>query len=187
MPSKSPRISASVIKRARKIRLLLMDVDGTLTDGKVCIFARMSDGDLGELKIFDAHDGAGLTLAHIMGIKTGLITGRNSAATTQRAKEMKMDYVYQGRAKKLEAYRECQKLSGFDDGATAYIGDDLPDLALFEHVGLAVATANAVAELKKAAHYVTSASGGNGAAREVVELILRAQGRWKEAIPKALA
>jgi 3-deoxy-D-manno-octulosonate 8-phosphate phosphatase (KDO 8-P phosphatase) len=187
LPSKSPRVSASILKRAKKIRLLLLDVDGTLTDGKVCIFAKMSDGDLGELKIFDAHDGAGLTLAHIMGIKTGLITGRNSAATTQRAKEMKMDYVYQGRAKKLDAYRECQALSGVDDAGTAYVGDDLPDLALFEHAGLSVATANAVDEVKKAAHYVTRASGGNGAAREVVELILRAQGRWKEAIPKALA
>jgi 3-deoxy-D-manno-octulosonate 8-phosphate phosphatase (KDO 8-P phosphatase) len=187
LPSRRTRVPAQVLKRAKRIRLLLMDVDGTLTDGKVCISARMSDGELGELKIFDAHDGAGITLAHIMGIKTGLITGRSSAATTQRAKEMKMDYVYQGRAKKVEAYEECQKLSGFGDDETAYVGDDLPDLHLFERAGLAVATANAVAEVKKAAHYVTQASGGNGAVREVVEMILRAQGRWEEAIPKALA
>ncbi len=187
MAERSRKIPASVLRRARKIRLLLMDVDGTLTDGKVCLFARMSDGDLGELKVFDAHDGAGLTLAHIMGIKTGLITGRTSAATAQRAKEMKMDYVYQGRAKKVDAYEECKQSSGASDAETAYIGDDLPDLDLFARAGLAVATANAAPELKKVAHYVTRASGGNGAAREVVELILRAQGRWKEAIPKALA
>jgi 3-deoxy-D-manno-octulosonate 8-phosphate phosphatase (KDO 8-P phosphatase) len=187
LAERSRRVSPGVLRRAKKIRLLLMDVDGTLTDGKVCLIARMSDGGLSELKVFDAHDGAGLTLAHIMGIKTGLITGRNSAATAQRAKEMKMDYVYQGRAKKVEAYEECQKLSGASDEETAYIGDDLPDLHLFERAGLAVATANAVPELKKVAHYVTRAEGGHGAAREVVELILRAQGRWEEAIPKALA
>jgi 3-deoxy-D-manno-octulosonate 8-phosphate phosphatase (KDO 8-P phosphatase) len=122
-----------------------------------------------------------------MGIKTGLITGRNSAATAQRAKEMKMDFVFQARAKKTEAYEEAQKLSGVTDAETAYLGDDLPDMALFARAGFAVATANAVDELKKIAHYVTKARGGKGAAREVVELILRAQGRWEEAVPKALA
>ena len=187
MATRSERVPAGVLKRARRIKLFLMDVDGTLTDGSVCLISKFSTGDLSELKIFDAHDGAGLTLAHIMGIKTGVITGRNSAATAQRAKEMKMDYVFQGRAKKLEAYEECQRLSGASDAETAYLGDDLPDIPLLQRAGLAVATSNAVAEVKKAAHYVTRVGGGHGAAREVVELILRAQGRWTEAVPKALA
>jgi len=183
----SRRAPASVVKRAKRIKLFLMDVDGTLTDGSVCLISKMVSGDLSELKIFDAHDGAGLTLAHIMGIKTGVITGRNSAATAQRAKETKMDFVFQGRAKKLEAYEECQRLSEVGDAETAYLGDDLPDLPLLQRAGLAVATANAVEEVKRAAHFVTRAGGGHGAAREVVELILRAQGRWGEAVPKALA
>ncbi len=187
MAKNSGRVPASVTKRAKRIKLFLMDVDGTLTDESVCLIASMATGELSELKIFNAHDGAGLTLAHIMGIKTGLITGRNSAATAQRAKEMKMDYVYQGRAKKLEAYEECQRLSDVGDAETAYLGDDLPDLPLLQRAGLAIATANATAEVKKASHYVTRAGGGRGAAREVVELILRAQGRWEEAVPKALA
>jgi 3-deoxy-D-manno-octulosonate 8-phosphate phosphatase (KDO 8-P phosphatase) len=187
LATKSAGVTARILKRARGIKLFLMDVDGTLTDGSVCLIAKMASGELSELKIFDAHDGAGLTLAHIMGIKTGLITGRNSAATAQRAKEVKIDYVYQGRAKKLEAYEECQRLSGVGDSETAYLGDDLPDLPLLKRAGLAIATANAAAEVKKAAHFVTRAGGGHGAAREVVELILRAQGRWEEAVPKALA
>ncbi|MFZ0735562.1 MAG: HAD hydrolase family protein [Candidatus Acidiferrales bacterium] len=187
MTQKAKRVAARILKRAKKIQLLLMDVDGTLTDGQVCLISNMATGELSELKIFDAHDGAGLTLAHIMGIKTGLITGRNSGATAQRAKEMKIDYVYQGRARKVESYEECQKLSGVSDDATAYLGDDLPDIPLLKRAGLAVATANAVPEVKKVAHIVTRASGGRGAAREVVELILRAQGRWNRAIPNALA
>jgi 3-deoxy-D-manno-octulosonate 8-phosphate phosphatase (KDO 8-P phosphatase) len=187
LAKKSNRVRAEVLRRAKRIKLFLMDVDGTLTDGSVSLMSNMATGELFELKTFDAHDGAGLTLAHIMGIKTGLITGRNSAATAQRAKEMKIDFVYQGRAKKTEAYEEAQKLSGVGDDETAYLGDDLPDIPLLQRAGFAVATANAVAELKNIAHYVTKASGGKGAAREVVELILRAQGRWKEAVPKALA
>jgi 3-deoxy-D-manno-octulosonate 8-phosphate phosphatase (KDO 8-P phosphatase) len=180
-------VPAKILARAKRIKLFLMDVDGTLTDGSVCLISSMSSGELSEMKTFDAHDGAGLTLAHIMGIKTGLITGRNSGATAQRAKEMKIDFVYQGRAKKLESYEECQRLSGATDTETAYLGDDLPDIPLLQRAGLAIAPANAVADVKRAAHFVTKTSGGHGAAREVVELILRAQGRWGEAVPKALA
>jgi 3-deoxy-D-manno-octulosonate 8-phosphate phosphatase (KDO 8-P phosphatase) len=183
----SGRVPAGILKRAKRIRLFLMDVDGTLTDGGVCLISSMASGELSEMKTFDAHDGAGLTLAHIMGIKTGVITGRNSAATAQRAKEMKMDYVFQGRAKKIEAYEECQRLSGATDDETAYLGDDLPDIPLLNRAGLALATSNAMPEVKQAAHFVTRAGGGHGAAREVVEMILRAQGRWSEAVPRALA
>ena len=187
MPKSTEKFPPAILKRAKKIRLLLMDVDGTLTDGKVYLMSVSGAGAAAELKVFDAHDGAGVKLAHMMGIKTGLITGRNSMATAQRAHEMSMDYVFQGRAKKSEAYLEIQQQAGVTDEETAYMGDDLPDLPLLERAGLAIATANAVPEVKKAAHYVTQRSGGAGAAREIVELILKCQGKWKAAIPKALA
>jgi 3-deoxy-D-manno-octulosonate 8-phosphate phosphatase (KDO 8-P phosphatase) len=180
---KSP---AEVKRRAKKIRVLLMDVDGTLTNGDVCLLS-MPDGSAEELKIFNAHDGAGLVLAHIMGIKTGLITGRKSAAMERRARDMKMDYVFQGQPKKVAAYEEILRETGVTDEEVAYVGDDLPDLPLLGRAGLAVAVGNAVEEVKRAAHYVTARDGGNGALREVVELILKAQERWKDAVPRALA
>ena len=178
---------ASALKRAKKIKLLLLDVDGVLTDGRVYLMSVSGAGAAAEMKVFDAHDGAGMKLAHRMGIKTGLITGRDSVATAQRAHEMQVDYLFQGRAEKMGAYKESLQRASASDAEVAYIGDDLPDLPLLARVGLAVATANAVPEVKKAAHYVTQARGGEGAAREVVELILKAQNLWKEAIPKALA
>jgi 3-deoxy-D-manno-octulosonate 8-phosphate phosphatase (KDO 8-P phosphatase) len=180
-------IPPALARRAKKIRLLLMDVDGVLTDGRIYLMSVASAGAAAEMKVFYAHDGAGMKLAHRMGLKTGLITGRESAATAQRAHEMMIDFVYQGRAEKLGAYREILQRASARDEEAAYIGDDLPDVPLLERAGLAVATANAMPEVKKAAHYVTKARGGEGAAREVVELILKAQGKWKQAIPKALA
>ncbi len=122
-----------------------------------------------------------------MGLRMGLITGRDSAATTRRAREASMEFVFQGRAKKLVAYEEILRTARVTDEAVAYIGDDLPDLPLLRRAGLAVAVGNAVPEVKQAAHYVTARSGGQGAVREVIELILKAQGRWSEAIPRAIA
>jgi 3-deoxy-D-manno-octulosonate 8-phosphate phosphatase (KDO 8-P phosphatase) len=180
------RIPPDVISRAERVRLLLMDVDGTLTDGRVYLQS-MPDGSAEEMKAFSAHDGAGLKLAHLMGIKTGLITGRDSAATARRAREVAMDFVFQGRAKKLGAYEEILRTAGLDDAAVAYIGDDLPDIPLLKRAGLAVAVSNAVPEVKSVAHYVTSRRGGDGAVREVIELILKAQGRWKETVPISVA
>ena len=187
MPRSSDSIPPGLARRAKKIRLLLVDVDGVLTDGRIYLMSVAGAGAAAEMKVFHAHDGAGMKLAHRMGLKTGLITGRESAATTQRAHEMMIDFLYQGRAEKLGAYREILQRAGARDEEVAYIGDDLPDLPLLDRAGLAVATADAAPEVKKAAHYVTKTRGGEGAAREVVELILKAQGRWKEAIPKALA
>jgi 3-deoxy-D-manno-octulosonate 8-phosphate phosphatase (KDO 8-P phosphatase) len=163
-----------------------MDVDGTLTPGVVCLQA-FPDGSVAEMKVFNAHDGAGVKLASIMGIRTGVITGRNTPAVAQRAREMGMEFVIQGQPKKLEAYKGILTRAGVTDTEVAYLGDDLPDLPLLERAGLAIAVGDAVAEVKRVAHYVTKADGGRGAAREVVELILRAQRRWEEAIPKALA
>src|ERR1700679_2744033 len=186
MPENLP-FPQSVLDRAKKIKLFLMDVDGTLTDGGVCLISPPGGGEILEMKVFDAKDGAGLTLAHIMGIKTGFITGRKSPAVQQRASELHVDYVYLGQATKTAAFLECLQKAGVTPDETAYMGDDLPDLPLFHRAGLAVAVADSAAELKAVCHFVTNARGGQGAAREVIELILKAQGRWEEAVPKALA
>ncbi len=179
-------ISPALKKRAKRIRLLLMDVDGVLTDGRIWLHAN-PDGTATEIKGFSAYDGAGLKLAKIAGLRTGLITGRDSPATTRRAREVEMDFVYQNHAEKMSAYEEILQRAGLRDAEVAYIGDDLPDLPILLRAGLAVAVANAVPEVKKAAHYVTRESGGNGAVREVIELLLKTQGKWADAIHRARA
>lgn len=180
------KFPAAVVRRAKPVKVFLMDVDGTLTPGYVCL-QTFPDGSVAEMKMFNAHDGAGIKLASIMGIRTGVITGRDSPAVTRRATESSMEFVYQGKPKKLESYLSILALAGVTDKEVAYMGDDIPDLPIMHRVGLAVAVANAVVEVKRAADYVTKAKGGEGAAREVVELILKAQGRWKQAIPLAIA
>jgi 3-deoxy-D-manno-octulosonate 8-phosphate phosphatase (KDO 8-P phosphatase) len=182
MPDPTP----DVLTRAKRIRLLLMDIDGTLSGG-VCLISLPNDGGVAEMKVFDPHDGLALKLAHTMGIRTGFITGRKSPAVAQRARECEVDYVYLGQAKKTQAYEECLQKAGVTDEETAYLGDDLPDMPLSRRAGLAIAVANAAPELKAISQYVTERRGGEGAAREAVELILKAQGRWETAIPLALA
>jgi 3-deoxy-D-manno-octulosonate 8-phosphate phosphatase (KDO 8-P phosphatase) len=186
MPIRELKFPAPVMRRARKIRVLLMDVDGTMTPRVVCLQA-FPDGSVAEMKVFNAHDGAGIKLASIMGIRTGLITGRNSPATARRAREASMEFVIQGQARKIEAYKAVLTRAGVTDEEVAYVGDDLPDLPPLERAGLAVAVADAAYEVKRAAHYITVAKGGEGAIREVVELILKSQNRWKKAIPQAIA
>jgi 3-deoxy-D-manno-octulosonate 8-phosphate phosphatase (KDO 8-P phosphatase) len=184
--------SPDVLARARKIKLFLMDVDGTLTDGGVCLISTTAaDGSgnssVSEMKVFNAHDGQGLSLAHTMGIQTGFITGRSSPAVAKRAEELKVTYVYLGQAKKTEAFEECMQKAGVTDEEVAYLGDDLPDIPLARRVGLAVCVADGAPELAAVCHFTTRRLAGRGAAREVVELILKAQGRWEEAVPQALA
>ena len=186
MAIKEIKFPPKVLRRARNIRVLLMDVDGTLTPGYVCL-QTFPDSSVAEMKMFNAHDGAGVKLASIMGLRTGLITGRDSPATARRAREMAMEFIIQGQPKKLEAYKAILTRAGVTDDEVAYIGDDLPDLPLLGRAGLAVAVADAVVEVKRAAHYITTVRGGEGAVREVVELILKAQGKWKKAIPQAIA
>ncbi|HVC90884.1 MAG TPA: HAD hydrolase family protein [Acidobacteriaceae bacterium] len=183
----NPTLTSALLERAKKIRLILMDIDGTLTDGGVCLMSLPNDGSVAEMKVFNSLDGLGLKLAHVMGIKTGFITGRKSPAVRQRAEECLVDYVYLGQAKKMAAFEECMQKAGVTEDEVAYLGDDLPDMPVSQRAGLAVAVANAAPELKGVCHYVTRADGGKGAARELVELILKAQGRWEEAIPQALA
>jgi 3-deoxy-D-manno-octulosonate 8-phosphate phosphatase (KDO 8-P phosphatase) len=184
--------SPEVLARARKIKLFLMDVDGTLTDGGVCLISTTAADGAGtagvsEMKIFDAKDGQGLSLAHTMGIQTGFITGRRSPAVAKRAEELKVTFVYLGQAKKTEAFEECVRKAGVTEEEVAYLGDDLPDIPLAQRAGLAISVADGADELKAVYHYVTRRFAGRGAAREVVELILKAQGRWEEAVPRALA
>jgi len=184
--------SPEVLARARKIKLFLMDVDGTLTDGGVCLISTTSaDGSgepvVSEMKVFNAQDGQGLSLAHTMGIQTGFITGRSSPAVTRRAKELKVSFVYLGQAKKTEAFEDCLRRAGVGEDEVAYMGDDLPDIPLARRAGLAVCVADGAPELAAVCHFKTQRLAGRGTAREVVELILKAQGRWDEAVPLALA
>jgi 3-deoxy-D-manno-octulosonate 8-phosphate phosphatase (KDO 8-P phosphatase) len=181
-----PKISPALKKRATKIKLLLMDVDGTMTDGSVTLLSQ-TDGTALEIKTFDAHDGQGLTLAQSAGLRTGCITGRESAALLRRAQEMKMEFIYMKQPVKVPAYEEILKKAGVTDSAVAFIGDDLPDIPLMRRVGLAVAVGDAVPEVKKVAHYTTRALAGHGAVREAVEVVLKSQGIWEEMIDKARA
>jgi len=167
----------SIVAKAKRIKVLLMDVDGVLTDGKIHLVT-LTDGTAQEMKSFHAHDGAGMKLAVAAGLRIGIITGRISPATTRRAVEMGMEFVYQNRPEKLPAYEEILLRAAVTDREVAYVGDDLPDLPLLHRVGLAIAVANAVPEVKKAAHWVTRARGGEGGVREVVEMILRARNLW---------
>jgi 3-deoxy-D-manno-octulosonate 8-phosphate phosphatase (KDO 8-P phosphatase) len=183
---KSVQVARAVTARARKIRVLLMDVDGVLTDGRIWLLSRR-DGTASEIKGFSAYDGAGLKVARAAGLRTGVITGRESAAVSQRARECELEFVYQKRATKLAAYEEILRATGASDQEVAYIGDDLPDLPLLQRAGFAVGVANAAPEVKRAAHYVTMRSGGDGAVREVIELIVKAQGKWIEASRNAKA
>jgi 3-deoxy-D-manno-octulosonate 8-phosphate phosphatase (KDO 8-P phosphatase) len=185
--SMTAAFAPEILERARKIKLFLMDVDGTLTDGGVMLISLPNDGGVAEMKGFNSQDGMGLKLAHTMGIRTGFITGRKSPAVSQRAKELNVEFVYLGQATKMAAFDECLQKAGVQEEEVAYMGDDLPDMPLSKRAGLAVAVANAAPELKAVSHFVTRSRGGDGTAREVVELILKAQGRWEEAIPKALA
>ena len=180
------KISPALKKRAAQIKLLLMDVDGTMTDGSVTLLSQAGDTAL-EIKTFDAHDGQGLTLAHTAGLRTGCITGRESTALLRRAREMKMEFIYMKQPLKMPAYEEILQKAGVPDSAVAYIGDDLPDLPLMRRAGLAVAVGDAVPEVKKAAHYTTKALAGRGAVREAVELVLKSKGIWKAIIDKARA
>ena len=179
-----------VLARARRIKVFLMDVDGTVTDGGVCLIASTDAAGastVSEMKVFNAQDGQGLSLAHTMGIRTGFITGRRSPAVARRAQELKVEFVYLGQAKKTAAFEEILEKAGVSAEEVCYMGDDLPDIPLAERAGLAVCVADGVPELKRVCHYITKRLAGRGTAREVVELILKAQGRWEEAVPKALA
>ena len=171
-----------VTQLAWKIELLLMDVDGVLTDGSLMLIP-MPDGSVVEAKSFSVNDGAALAMARRAGLKTGIISGRGSAALTKRAEELKVDFFYHGLGrKKVPALEEIFAKTKLPKDRVCYVGDDVQDLPLFSGVGFPVAVSNATPEVAARAAYVTRASGGRGAIREVVELILRAQGKWEDAL-----
>jgi 3-deoxy-D-manno-octulosonate 8-phosphate phosphatase (KDO 8-P phosphatase) len=159
--------------KASKIKLLLFDVDGVLTDGKILLHA---DGS--ESKQFDIKDGTGIIWAQRAGLTVGLLSARTSAATGQRAAQLGVTLVHQGVASKLESYEQIIDSLLLDDEQVAYMGDDVLDLPVLIRVGLATAPADAVADVRSRVHWVSSARGGQGAARDLIEVILRAQGRW---------
>ncbi len=168
-------MSASVEERAARIKLLLMDCDGVLTDGRIWLF---DNGE--EQKGFHTRDGLGIELWHRAGLKSGIISGRNSTAVMRRAQGLGMSFVVQGFSDKVRAFTETVTQAGVGDDEVAFIGDDLNDIPLMLRSGFAVAVADAAVEARQRAHYVTKLSGGQGAVREVIEVILKAQGRWKQ-------
>ena len=155
------------------IKLILMDVDGVLTNGDIVY---SSSGE--ELKRFNIQDGMGITLARMAGLKTGIVTSRESEMVKRRAEELKIDIISQGNSNKLIPYKEIQKNQGLKDDEIAYIGDDLPDLCILKRAGFAAAVANARDEVKAVCDYVTIAEGGNGAIREIIEMILKRQEKF---------
>jgi len=171
------RVDASITEKAKKIKLLILDVDGVLTDGRI-IYDDFGD----ELKFFNVQDGLGLSLLYRAGIKTVIITARKSKSVLRRAKECHIDKVYQNSLKKIEVYRNILKKLKLKDEEVAFIGDDIPDLAILKRAGLAVTVPDAAPEVKKVSHYICVKSGGQGAARELVEIILKSQGSWEKAI-----
>jgi 3-deoxy-D-manno-octulosonate 8-phosphate phosphatase (KDO 8-P phosphatase) len=207
MPNKT-----SATARARKIKLILFDVDGVLTDGKIWIFPSPSgvetqlaasptqtlleptaqhaghggfgfqSASLIEAKGFHAHDGTAISLARLAGLKTGLITKRISETVALRARDLKMDHVYQGIQDKATVFRQILEKEGITAAEAAFVGDDVIDLPVMRKCGFAVAVKNARPEVKAEAHWVTAHAGGDGAARDAVEYILKAQGKWKQAV-----
>ena len=158
-------------ERASRIKLLAMDVDGVLTDGKIYF-----DSAGNEFKAFNTRDGLGMTALQRCGIKLAIITGRESPMVTQRAAQLKVDYVYQGRVDKLSAYMELLQESGLEEQQVCFAGDDWNDLPVLQRAGLSVTVPAADQEVKSRVHWVTSREGGDGAVREICDLILNAPG-----------
>jgi len=190
--------------RAKKIKLILFDVDGVLTDGKIWIFPAPAgihqtvaghlsqhedEGGFGfagqaqiEAKGFHAHDGTAISLARLAGIRTGLITKRISETVALRARDLKLDFVHQGIQDKRTCFEGILQEAGLKAAEVCFVGDDVIDLPVMRHCGFAVAVANARDEVKREAHYVTKHAGGDGAARDAVEYILKAQGKWRKVV-----
>jgi 3-deoxy-D-manno-octulosonate 8-phosphate phosphatase (KDO 8-P phosphatase) len=204
-------MALTAIERARRIKIILFDVDGVLTDGGIWLFPtaavggceptafqdvvqrRLSEtGDkpgygiqsttMVEAKGFNAHDGTSISLARLAGIKTGVITKRISETVALRARDLKLDFVYMGQSYKMQAVREIIEKSSATLEEVAYVGDDIIDLPVMRKVGLAIAVANAREQVKAAAHYITPNGGGHGAARDAVEFVLETQGMLERVI-----
>ncbi len=167
--------SQVIEERARNVKMLILDVDGVLTDGSI-IYADSGE----ELKNFSVRDGLGMSLLDKAGIKSIIITAKKSRALIRRAKEMGVARVYQNAVDKVKAYEQVLRAFKLTDEAVCYVGDDLIDIPILRRVGLAVGVADGSDELRDVVHYITRRQGGKGAVREVIDIILKAQGRWNE-------
>lgn len=167
---------------ASAIKFLLMDADGVLTDGTIWLIP--SEGKLVETKGLHSQDNLGLMLLQEAGIDIGIISGRHSAALSEQARQFHINYLYQGHLDKTSAFQEILDKTRLDSKEVAFIGDDFTDVPVMRRAGLGIAVANAREEVKAAAHFVTEASGGQGAVREVAELILKARGLWESVLSK---
>ncbi len=186
-------MTLTALDRARRIKIILFDVDGVLTNGQIWIIpvpVVSPDGAIAskmvEAKGFSAHDGAGVTLARLGGMKLGIITKRISETVALRARDLKLEFVYQGQAFKMQAVREIMEKEGVSLEEIAYVGDDVIDLPVMRACGLAVAVANAREQVKAEAHYVTPHKGGDGAGRDAIEFILEAKGLLEKCIAASI-
>ena len=197
-------MTLTATERARRIKIILFDVDGVLTDGTIWLVPspvggsssigqqlKEKDGQVGfavqsatmtEAKGYSAHDGAGISLARLGGLKCGIITKRISETVATRARDLKLEYVYMGQAFKMQAVREIMAKEGVTLEEIAYVGDDVIDLPVLRQCGLAIAVANAREQVKAEAHYITPNAGGYGAGRDAVDFILDAKGVLKDCI-----
>jgi 3-deoxy-D-manno-octulosonate 8-phosphate phosphatase (KDO 8-P phosphatase) len=204
---------SSAVSRARKIKLIIFDVDGVLTDGKIWIFPApggalpganpsvleksaqhggqggfgLHSASLIEAKGFHAHDGTAISFARLAGIKTGIITKRISETVALRARDLKIDHVHQGIQDKATVFAQILAKDGITSAEAAFVGDDVIDLPAMRKCGLAIAVKNARPEVKAESHWVTPHAGGDGAARDAVEYILKAQGKWKQAVEEYIS
>lgn len=167
-------------RRARRIKLLLMDCDGVLTDGRIYYLPYGRSGFM-ETKTFFARDGLGIRYAHLAGIKTGIISGRGTPVVRHRVKELGIHFLYEGALDKLGPFNEIMRKAGIQEQEVCYMGDDVVDLPILERCGLAVGVGDSHPALKRQVHYMTRANGGRGAVRETIDLILAAQGRLNAA------
>lgn len=167
------KVSKRLLEKFKRVKILLLDVDGVLTDGRI-----IYDNKGRDMKFYDVHDGLGVYLLGRMGIKTILITAKGSKCTFYRAKDMKVEDIYENILPKAAVYEKVQKKYGFSDSEICFVGDDLVDLSILNRAGVPVAVKNASSDVKKAAIYITENPGGRGAVREVVEIILKSKGLW---------
>lgn len=167
------------MEKAKDIKLVILDVDGVMTDGRIVI-----DDNGVETRNFDIKDGMGVVVMMMSGVEVAIITSKKSGAVRHRAEELKIKRFYEGIKKKTEPYEEMLKEMGITDAQVAYVGDDLVDLSMMKRVGLPIAVGDAVEDVKQHAAYVTKARGGYGAVREVAEMILKAQDKWDKVLAK---
>jgi 3-deoxy-D-manno-octulosonate 8-phosphate phosphatase (KDO 8-P phosphatase) len=171
--------------RAKNIKVLIFDVDGVLTDGQIFVIPN-AEGHGIEAKGFAAHDGLGISLGRLGGLRIGIITKRQSQTVAIRANDLKLEFIYQGQSHKMSAIRDILAKTGYTIDQLAYVGDDIIDLPVMRQCGLSIATANARKEVKSAAHFVTPNPGGFGAGRDAIDFILTAQGTLEKVIEQYL-